>query len=114
MLRVFIYYVLPFILPFLGYFAYVYLVTRGRRFLEDTPWVVLTISGLALVVVSLVSLALWGGAEYSGEYVPPSFEDGEIVPGRMEGSEEWVPGAERPTGGETDSASGEAPPDEPD
>jgi hypothetical protein len=83
MLRILLHYVLPFVLPFLVYTAYVFLL-RGRTpgWLGDTPWMALAIAG---VVLSAVSLATWGlvtGSPPGETYLPPRFEDGRVVPGR--------------------------------
>lgn len=83
MLRILLFYILPFLLPFIGFFTYRYLVTDGRALLQNTPWFVLCVAGLALVSVSLVTVALTGGWDTAGEYAPPSYEDGRIVPGRV-------------------------------
>jgi hypothetical protein len=83
MLRVLLYYVLPFLLPFVGFFTYRYLLTDGRALLQNTPWFVLTTAGLALVVVSLFTIAFTGGWDVEGDYRPPRFEDGRIVPGEV-------------------------------
>ena len=83
MARVLLQIVLPFLAPFVLFYLYRLLVTRGRGFFESTPWFVLTLSGLALACVSLVTLAFTGGWEPGGEYVPPHLEDGRVVPGRV-------------------------------
>ncbi len=83
MTRILLFYLLPFLLPFIGFFTYRFLVTRGRALLQNTPWFVLSTAGLGLVVVSLVSFALIGGWESGGDYVPPRLENGRIVPGEV-------------------------------
>jgi|GEM_PF-481784 len=83
MLRILLYYIVPFLLPFIGFFTYRYLVTDGRALLKNTPWFVLTVAGLALVIASLFTLALTGGSDVGGDYAPPRLEDGRIVPGEV-------------------------------
>ncbi len=83
MLRILLFYLIPFLLPFVGYFTYRYLVTDGRALLENTPWFLLSVSGLGLVVASLLTLAFVGGWDAGGEYAPPRLEDGRIVPGEV-------------------------------
>jgi hypothetical protein len=83
MARIVLFYILPFLLPFIGFFTYRFLVTRGQPLLQNTPWFVLSTAGLALVIASLVTLALTGGWDRSGDYVPPRVEDGRIVPGQV-------------------------------
>lgn len=80
MARVLLEVVLPFLAPFLVFFLYMLLVTRGRHFLERTPWFVLVACGLVLACLSLGSLAFLDGHPPGGEYVPPHVEDGRIVP----------------------------------
>lgn len=83
MLRILLQYLLPLLLPFLIYMAYVGL-TRGRtpEWLEDTPWVPLALAGVVLLAISLVSWGLLTGAPAEHIYLPPRFEDGRVVPGR--------------------------------
>jgi hypothetical protein len=83
MLRIVLFYILPFLLPFIGFFAYRFLVTRGQPLLQNLPWFLLSVAGIALVGASLVTLALTGGWERGGEYVPPRLEGGRIVPGEV-------------------------------
>jgi hypothetical protein len=81
MLRLFIQYVLPLVLPFLIYIAYVALARgRGGGLLDDLPWPALLTAGCVLLVISLVSWRLMTGAPIDHTYVPPRFEDGRIVP----------------------------------
>lgn len=80
MARVLLEVVLPFLAPFLLFFLYLLLVTRGRRRLERVPWFVLVICGLALACLGLVAPAFLGGHPPGGEYVPPHVENGRIVP----------------------------------
>lgn len=83
MLRLLLYYVIPFLLPFVGYFTYRYLVTDGRSLLRSTPWFVLCVAGLALVIATLLTLALSGGWQAGGEYAPPRLQGGQVVPGEV-------------------------------
>ena len=92
MLRIVVFYILPFLLPFIGFFTYRFLVTRGQPLLTNTPWFVLSAAGLALVSASLLSLALYGGWESEGDYLPPRVEDGRIVPGEMRRPPVGLPG----------------------
>ncbi len=83
MLRIVLFYILPFLLPFIGFFTYRYLVTDGRALLQSTPWLVLCVAGLALLIASLFTLAFTGGWETGGAYVPPRLEDGRVVPAEV-------------------------------
>lgn len=84
MLRVLLQVVLPFLAPFLAFFAYRFLVTRGRGLLVSPPWYALVVTGLVLACASLVSLAFTGGADPGGQYEPARIEDGRVVPGTVQ------------------------------
>ena len=80
MLRILLQYLLPLLLPFLVYLAYVAL-TRGRAsWLEDAPWLYLAAAGVALMAASLLTWGLMSGAPADHVYVPPRFEDGRVIP----------------------------------
>lgn len=83
MLRILLEVVLPFAAPFLVFLAWRLLVTRGQGLLARTPWYALTVCGLALACLSLVSLAFLGEGDPEGVYEPPHLEDGRVVPGRV-------------------------------
>jgi Family of unknown function (DUF6111) len=84
MLRLLLQYLLPLLLPFLAYAAYVALV-RGRfpNWLElnERQWLMLGGAGVALMAISLVTWSLRSGSPPEETYVPPRFEDGRVVPG---------------------------------
>lgn len=82
MLRFLLQYLLPLVLPFLIWFGYVAL-SQGRSmdWLDRTPWVPLAIAGVVLLAISLVTWSLMTGAPREAIYVPPRFEDGQLVPG---------------------------------
>jgi hypothetical protein len=84
MLRVLLQYLLPLLLPFLAYAAYVALA-QGRLpdwlTLSDRQWLMLGGAGVALMAISLVSWTLLSGSPPEETYVPPHLEDGRIVPG---------------------------------
>ncbi|BCX18539.1 MAG: hypothetical protein KatS3mg117_2221 [Geminicoccaceae bacterium] len=82
MARIALYELLAFLLPFVVYFAWRLLATRGARFLDDTPWFVLTLLGLVSVCAGFVLfVVLEPGAPPGATYVPPRLEDGRLVPG---------------------------------
>lgn len=82
MARIVLQYLLPLLLPFLIYLAWVAL-TRGRRpgWLDDTPWVPLSTAGVVLLAASLVGWSLSTGDEPGANYQPPRFEGGRVLPG---------------------------------
>jgi hypothetical protein len=85
MLRVLLQYLLPLLLPFLLYAAYVGLA-HGRMpswlDLDAREWAMLGGAGLGLLMISLVTWGLLSGSPPEETYIPPHLEDGEIVPGR--------------------------------
>ena len=82
MARIALYELLAFLAPFVVYFAWRLLVTRGARFLDDTPWFVLTVLGLLSVCAGFfLLLVLEPGVRPGATYVPPHLEDGRLVPG---------------------------------
>jgi predicted PurR-regulated permease PerM len=83
LVRVLLQIVLPFLAPFVLFYAYRLLVTRGQHMLRSTPWFALLVTGLVLVCASIASLAFIGGHEPQGTYVPPHLEDGRVVPGTV-------------------------------
>jgi hypothetical protein len=83
MLRILLQYVLPLVLPFLGYLVYARLAHKTGG-LGDAPWIGLAAAGVGLLAVSLVTWGLLGGSEPGGTYVPARVEDGELVPGTTE------------------------------
>lgn len=83
MTRTIIQQILLFALPFVAYFAYRLLANRGQGFLQNTPWFSLASAGLILTIMGFVTLGLVGGSSPDGRYIPPSYQDGEIVPGRV-------------------------------
>lgn len=89
MSRVLLQYVLPLLLPtiiwilwwlMLGRHAANGVVTR----LEHGPWFWLILGGLALLGLSLIFTAMTHGFDPRGKYVPPHWENGHVVPGRIE------------------------------
>jgi hypothetical protein len=85
MLRVILFNLLLFAVPFAGYAAYVWLRRRavvGGVF-DDAPIVWLAAAGLVLVIAGFAVFGVISGSEPDGVYVPPYMEDGRIVPGRI-------------------------------
>jgi Family of unknown function (DUF6111) len=75
---------LLFLVPFAIYAAFLWATRAGV--LHPDSWrlptlIWLTASALALVVVSFVVLAQFGGAPPRSTYVPAHMEDGKLVPG---------------------------------
>ena len=84
MIRVIVQQLLLFALPFIGYFLYRALASRGQGFLSDTPWLILTITGLVFGLLAMLSLGIMEQGQPGGVYVPPRVEDGQIIPGHVD------------------------------
>ncbi len=85
MIRILLQVVVPILLPFVVYFAYVYFVRRRRPDVEVVvPWHWLGAASVVLVVLTLGAIVMFGGEEPGQTYVPPRTEDGKIVPGHFE------------------------------
>ena len=87
-MRLLLQYVLPFLLPFLIYAAYVALAKHRTPVwldLDEKTWLMLGGTGLVLATISLVTWTLLSGSPPDEIYVPPHLEDGRIVPGRTVG-----------------------------
>ncbi|MDH3239235.1 MAG: DUF6111 family protein [Alphaproteobacteria bacterium] len=93
MVRVFLVYLLPLVLPALAYLAWYRLQRRrveaGTRAealppVEEAPWLALAAVGVALALMAAVALAfIDGNAPAGSRYEPPHLEDGKVVPGRL-------------------------------
>lgn len=83
MIRIVIQQLLLFATPFLVYFVYRLLASRGDGLIQDTPWYALTMTGGVLSVVALIALGFHDEDANQGTYVPPHMEDGRIVPGEV-------------------------------
>ena len=72
---------LPFLLPFISYWVY-----RRRRGIrqEIYPVQTLTAAGLGLVLVFLFVFSVPDKAPANSTYVPPKFENGQIVPAALQ------------------------------
>jgi hypothetical protein len=73
-----------FVTPFVLYALFVWATRKGV--LDVTAWSVprliwLTICALALVILSFLMLAQFGGAPPGSTYVPAHMENGRLVPG---------------------------------
>lgn len=73
-----------FLVPFALYL--IWAAIRGKR--SDMPFYWLLGSGVALVLVAMVTLAQFETGGTTGAYEPPRLVDGRIVPGRTAQPEE--------------------------
>jgi len=87
MIRVVLVNLLLLLLPTIIYFAYVYLRRQrvpNEDIVADAPIFWLLAGGVVLMLVALVILGQWETGDLAGNYVPPRFEDGQVVPGHFE------------------------------
>ncbi len=90
MTRLLIQYLLPLILPAVIFLIWAWLSRHQHATgslqsrLQEGPWLWLIVAGLVLMVGGLVYTALSTGGDAGGTYVAPRWEDGRIVPGRIE------------------------------
>jgi len=83
------------LLPFALYFLYLWQVRRaGKEGPETTPWFLLSLAGLLLMIASFAVVHLMGD-QASGDYTPARFENGRIVPGDIKPGD-IKPGDPRP------------------
>lgn len=90
MLRTTLIHILILLAPTILYVAWLLLARRAQlsrarwaATFRAMPWLRLLGGGLVLVAASLVALALLGGADPGGTYVPPHLLDGEVVPAQV-------------------------------
>ncbi|MEQ8747880.1 DUF6111 family protein [Pyruvatibacter sp.] len=89
MLRVVLIQLALFATPFVVWAFYVVVMKRKQLssggVFRDAPIAGLVLAGTALVAVALIYMAVFtGDPAGEGTYVPPRFEDGQIIPGRVE------------------------------
>jgi hypothetical protein len=80
-----IYELFLFLLPFALYLLYTRVAPRDDgKLRHETPWTLLFIAGLVLVIASFIWLGLTEGSGSQGGYVPAHAQDGKVVPGHFE------------------------------
>ena len=88
MLRVLLTIVLPLLLPTAIYMAWIAFASRSanreKLRLGATPLVWLVLAGVVLLAAVLVTVTVHFGEPVSGRYVPPRYEDGQVVPPHLE------------------------------
>ena len=92
-MRILIHYILPLLLPTLVYFGWAW-IASGRKKEEpeegdphagaSPPWFWLIVSGFAILVAFLGLTYTYQGGDPDSKYIPPRFENGEIIPGHFE------------------------------
>lgn len=85
MIRVILVNLLLFSAPFLVTWAWTkFIAVNQPSEVKRRYYAFAALAGLALVVISLLSYRVATGNAPEGTYVPPTFKDGEVVPGRFE------------------------------
>lgn len=87
MLRVLLTIVVPLVLPTAIYLAWMRLTesrTGGGRRWGALPWVWLAATGTVLLVIVLFVVNVHFGSPQQGVYVPPRWENGQLIPGHIE------------------------------
>jgi Family of unknown function (DUF6111) len=88
MLRVLLTVVLPLLLPTAIYVAWIAFVSRsagrGRVQLGPRSLVWLALAGVVLLAAVLVTVSVHFGEPVRGRYVPPRYENGQVVPPHIE------------------------------
>jgi heme A synthase len=90
MIRLLIQYLLPLILPTVVFLIWAWVGRRRdatggfQSRLQEGPWFWLILAGFVLMAGGLVYTALSTSGDAGGTYVAPHYEDGRIVPGRIE------------------------------
>ena len=84
MLRVFLTIVLPLVLPtaiYVAWLAFLHHSANGEPVrLGALPWVWLTAAGVLLLALVLVTVTVHFGETGEGQYIPPRYEDGRLLP----------------------------------
>lgn len=86
MIRVALFELMLFSLPFIVYFGYLYLRREQEEmegFWHDVPLFYLTLAGCALIALGFIGFASFSGAPTDAEYTPAVIQDGKIVPGEL-------------------------------
>lgn len=84
MSRIFLHYALPLLLPAAIYLLWLWAARRrGKADADPGEWLWVVVTGVVLMVAVLVFTALTGGGDPGGTYLPPRYEDGRIVPGKI-------------------------------
>jgi hypothetical protein len=79
--------ILPLLLPTALYLLWVTTLRPARNdaiFWRALPWIWLAGAGVALLAIVLFVVTVHFGTPQEGNYVPPRWENGHIVPGHME------------------------------
>lgn len=95
MMRTFLIYLIPLLLPLAVYLTWAWLRLRYVKKhggeapkIEQGPWPLMILLGAVLVLALMATTALLRGADPDATYTPPRFEDGRVIPGQLEEKED--------------------------
>ena len=85
MIRVVLINLLLFSAPFIATWVWMrFIAVQKPDATKRRNYAIAALAGLVLVTASLLTYRISSGNEPGGTYVPPSYKDGDIVPGRFE------------------------------
>jgi hypothetical protein len=88
MLRVLLTIILPLLLPTAVYLSWIafasWSASREKVQLSALPLVWLAFAGVALLAIVLITVTVHFGEPVGGRYVPPRYEDGQVIPPHVE------------------------------
>jgi len=100
MIRILLFYLILFFIPLVIYFSWIYFrakylskndksIPEGNIDLDRNGWPWAVILGCLFVSIFLFFSAFIGGSSPDSEYLPPSYKDGKIIPGKTLRREEF-------------------------
>jgi len=81
-MRILFQYILPILAPLIIYITWLVLRGKGKKLPHwgEGPWLWLIILGFVCGMTSLIYFGMSGMEEKGGQYVPPRYQDGKILP----------------------------------
>ena len=56
---------------------------QSKPRMREAPWLAMALTGVIILIISLIALGLFTGEKPGGIYIPPHMENGEIIPGQI-------------------------------
>ena len=81
-MRIFLQYVLPLVTPAILYILWLVLLGKGKKLpnWSEGPWFWLIVGGFVLAAASLIGFGVSNLEGTEGQYIPPRYEGGKILP----------------------------------
>ena len=77
-------YLLPILIPFIGYIFWTRIIYGRAIVSREGPWMLLSAAGLVLAIVTMIVFRIvFQGAAPGGTYTPPHIKDGVLVPSQV-------------------------------